>query len=567
MQDSNIQPNQNISQNPNPKSDFLSFTPIGGIGDVTKNMYLYEYGNEILIIDCGLGFADENMPGVDLTIPDISYLKSTNKKIVGMVLTHGHEDHIGALPFILPSLPNFPIYGSTLTSALASEKLEEFGIKNRVQTVSFDQNVRLGSFNISFVRVTHSIIDAANLFIRTPVGNFYHASDYKFDFTPVDGKPTEISKIAKAGEEGVLCLLSDCLGAERPGNTPSEKMIYKSFEEEFKNTKGRIFVTTYSSNISRLNQAIEVALKLGRKICFMGGSLLKSRDVGKSLNYMKYPRNFEVRPHQVKKMNPSQVLILVAGSQGQKESALTRIANGENKDIKIQKGDTVIFSADAIPGNERSVNALVDMLAKQGAKVVYSNITDEFHVSGHGSQLDIQLLVSLTRPKYLLPISGTYRQMIAYREIAESMGYQESKVILIENGQRVNFDKAGYTFGKKIQFSNIFVDEITSKAVENYILVDRTKISKEGLIIVIAEINSATGQLIGTPDILTRGFVYERKRELASKITTSLNKTLSNRNGQVTDWGYYRKTIEKITEDLLFREGRRPLVVPVVLEV
>ncbi len=552
----------------------LSFIPLGGVGDVTKNMYLYEYKDEILIVDCGFGFADETMPGVDLLIPDISYLKKTclpegkaNKKIIAMILTHGHEDHIGAIPYVLANLPKFPIFGSKLTAALANEKLKEFGIKNNVQTINFNQILNLGSFQVSFIRVTHSIIDSAHILIKTPVGNFYHGSDFKFDLTPVDGKPSELSKIAKAGEEGVVCLFSDCLGAERPGHSPSERAITQSFEEEFKKTKGKIFVTTYSSNISRLNQAIDVGIKLGRKVCFVGRSLLKSRDIGKRLAYMNYPSSLEIAPQDVKKMNPAQVLVLVAGSQGQEDSALVRVANGEDRDIRIAKDDVVIFSADPIPGNETSINSLIDTIARQGAKVVYSEITDEFHVSGHGSQNDLKLLIDLVRPKFLFPIGGTYRQMVAYRYLAKELGFGEREVILSDDGQEIKFDKNTISLGKKISLSNIFVDELTGEAIENYVVFDRVKIAKEGLIIVIVEIDSNTGHLASSPDILTKGFKYENIKNLAKRVQRALEESIGKRREKVINWVYYKKIVERVTEQILFKEGRQPLIVPVILEV
>ncbi|MCL4418893.1 ribonuclease J [Patescibacteria group bacterium] len=545
----------------------ISFISLGGIGDVTKNMYLYEYEDEILIVDCGFGFADETMPGVDLLIPDVSYLKKTNKKIVGMVLTHGHEDHIGALPYILPQLPPFPIFGSTLTGALVNEKLSEAKINTRVQTVNFDQTLRLGNFGVSFIRVTHSIIDAAHILIKTPVGNFYHGSDFKFDFTPVDGKPSELSKIAKAGIEGITCLFSDSLGSERPGHSPSERAIMQSFEEEFRKAKGKIFVTTYSSNISRLNQAIEVGIKMNRKICFVGRSLLKSRDIGRQLNYIKYPKSLDITPRDVKKFSPSQVLILVAGSQGQEDSALVRIANREVKDIRMAKDDLVIFSADPIPGNETSIYSLIDTIAKQGARVIYSGITDEFHVSGHGSQNDLKLLIDLVKPKFLLPIGGTYRQMVAYRSLAEEVGFNEDRVILTDTGQEIKFSRDRFSLGRKIPLSSVFVDEVTGEAIENHILFDRVRIAREGLVIVIVEVDSNTGRFVSIPEILTKGFKYDDTKNLAGRINVSLTQSLKKTEEKVTNWIYYKKIIERVTEGILLREGRQPLVVPVVLEV
>lgn len=544
------------------------FVPIGGIGTVTKNMYLYIYGNEILIVDCGIGFADETTPGVDFLIPDISYLKTAlneGKRIVGMVLTHGHEDHIGGLPFVLPSLPKFPIYASSLAASLSNEKLHDFGIKNSVQIANFSETLKLGSFSVSLVRMTHSIIDAGNLYIKTPIGNFYHAADFKFDFTPVDGKASELHKIAQAGMEGIIALFSDCLGSERPGHSPSEMKIYDSFENEFGKAQGKIFVTTYSSNISRLNQAIEVAVKQGRKVCFMGRSLLKARDIGRELAYVKYPANMEIKPQDVKLYKPSQVLILIAGSQAQEGSALMRVTSGDDRDIRIESGDMVIFSADPIPGNEVNINSLIDDLSEKGARVIYSDITDEFHVSGHGSQTDLQLMIALTKPQFILPIGGTYKHMSAYREIARGMGYADNKTILIDSGQSIIFKKDSYTLGKKINLKNIYVDEVTGEEVEQFIVRDRMKISKEGILVVIVEVDSASGQIASAPDVISRGFIYQRDK-LIKQIDIVLRKSLTGKPGRA-NIGHLRKLIQDKVESMLYREGREPFVVPVIIEV
>lgn len=548
----------------------LTFISLGGIGDVTKNMYAYILGNEILLVDCGIGFADADLPGVDLLIPDIAYLKqliASGKNIVGMALSHGHEDHIGALPFILPQLPEFPIFGSNLTAALSNEKLKEFGIGNKVKTVKYTENITLGAFTIQFIRMTHSIIDATNIFIKTPVGNFYHGSDYKIDYTPVDGHPSDLSSVSKAGDSGVLCLLSDCLGSERSGHSESELDITKSFEEAFRKTKGKIFVTTYSSNISRLNQAIEVGLSMGRKVCLVGRSLLKARDIGRSLGYMNLPKGAEIRPQEISRMDPSKVLLLVAGSQAQESSALTRIASNDDRDISIEKGDLVIFSSDPIPGNEQNINALIDTISMRGARVMYSEITPDFHVSGHGSQDDLKLMISLTRPKYLLPIGGTYRQMIAYRQIANSMGYPDSTIFLPAYSQEVIFSKQGVRMGKKVPNASVFLDQITREEVDSYVVVDRMRISKEGLMILLVEMDTATGQLAEKIDVLTKGFVYDKKEDFAKKLGSALSKRFSSRSEKMTALGYYKKTIEKTAEELLYQEGRSPLVVPVILEV
>lgn len=554
----------------------VSFIPIGGVGDVTKNMYLYEYGDQILIVDCGLGFADETMIGVDLLLPDISYLQSTTKKIVGMILTHGHEDHIGSLPFILPQLmadgklsSGFTIFGSPLTSALANEKLKEFGVTMRVQKVSFEEEEKiLGDFKVSFIRITHSVPDASNLFIKTPGGNFYHGSDFKFDLTPADGRKTEFQKIVKASEEGITCLMSDCLGSERKGYTLSEDALFENFKREMSDCRGKFIVTTYSSNISRLNQAIKVAEDFNRRICFVGRSLIKAKDVAKNLGYMKIKEGLEITVEQIKNYNNEDLLLFVAGSQGQENSAMTRIVNNEHKDIKLAPEDVVIFSSDSIPGNEIAVNSLIDTIAKKGTKVVYSQITDDFHVSGHGSSQDLMLMISLTKPSKLLPIGGTYRQMVAYKLLAKKLGYKDSDMMLIEDGQEVIFSGTDVKLGRKIATRNVYVDEITGEEVESFVLRDRQRLSEGGVVIVLVEIDSMTSQIINTPDIIIRGFTALDNKKLSRIIMQELRKTLESKKGRVTNWFYIRKLIGNISERAIFKEFRRsPLVLPVVIEM
>jgi ribonuclease J len=550
-------------------NDSINFIPLGGVSDVTKNMYLYEYKDEILIVDCGIGFADETMLGVDLLLPDISYLLETKKKIVGMVLTHGHEDHIGALPFLLPSLPQFPMFATPLTAALANEKLKEFEVGNRVKPVEFGGGqLSIGSFRLSFIRVTHSVPDSSNIFIRTPVGNFYHGSDFKFDLTPADNKKTEFDKIAASGKEGVLCLMSDCLRSEKAGYTPSEQSLGESFEREIGKAKGKVIITTYSSNISRLNQAIKAAEKYGRKVCFIGRSLYKVRDVASELGYMKIGKTTEVSVEQLKNYKDNNLVLIVAGSQGQENSALSRIANGESKEIKMNPSDVVIFSSDPIPGNETSVNNVVDLISKRGARVVYSEVSGEFHVSGHAASNDLMLMMSLVNPKKVLPIGGTYRQMVAYRELARKQGFLDNDILLVEDGQEIIFTRNGSTFGKKVNLKNVYVDQISGEEVEHYVLIDRQKIAKEGVVIVMAEIDSQSGKMIEQPTIIARGFSAQENSLLNKNVTAQLNNAFGSKNERITDWAYVRKTIKEVTEKNIFKAvHKRPLVLPVVVEV
>lgn len=548
----------------------VSFIPLGGIEDVTKNMYVYEYGEEILLVECGIGFADETMLGVDLLLPDISYLLNTKKRIVGMVLTHGHEDHIGALPFILPQLPKFPLFGSPFTAAMANQKLEGFDQEKVVKTVSFDNpEVKIGNFSVTFIRVTHSVPDSASLFIKTPAGNFMHTGDFKFDLTPADGKRADFKRLTAAASQGVLCLMSDCLGSERQGHTPTERNMEAQFEKEMRDCRGKFLITTYSSNVARINQAITAAARVNRKICFVGRSLIKVKDLAIKMGYLQIKPGMEVEIEQLKNIPEHELLLLVAGSQGQENSALTRIANDEHKDISLSPRDTVVFSSDPIPGNEISVTELIDVIMKKGAKAVYSTLTGHmFHVSGHGAILDLQLMISLTQPKHLLPISGNYKHMGAYTSLAQSMGYDMKDIFLVENGQEVIFNKNGVKLGKKTEIRNVYVDQISGEEVESYVMRDREKLAKEGIIIIMTEINSASGQLSDVPALVTRGFSPADEKALSQTLPRELKAALAGKHGKVVNWAYMRKIVGDVASKHIFRSlRRRPLILPVIIEL
>ena len=561
------------------QTDTVKFLALGGVEDVTRNMYVYEHKDQILIVDCGLGFPDESMLGVDLLLPDIAYLVRAclpegraTKNIVGMLLTHGHEDHIGGLPYIVPQLPSFPIYGSPLTAALANEKLTEFHAQPVVQAVPFTHgNLHIGDFTITFIHVTHSIPDAAHLFIETPAGNFYHGADYKFDLTPADQKRTEFLKIAQAAQKGVTALLSDCLGADRPGFTPSEVMLSQNFEKTMREAKGKVVITTNASNVSRLNQAIEAAEKLNRKVCFVGRSIIKVKQLAQRLGYLHIKRGTEIQIGALSRYPSHQVMLLVAGSQGQENSAMTRIAEGEHKDIRLQPNDLVIFSADPIPGNELAVSSLVDAIAKAGATVMYSDIASgSFHVSGHGSSGDHKLLISLTQPKFLLPISGTYRHMIAYRDLAETMQYKSHQIFLVENGQEVLFTAQNAKIGKKIVVKNVYVDEVSGEELESYVVRDRERLAQEGVVILLVEINASNSQLASKPEIIVRGTTLSEssRADLAKGLQQEIRQALSSQKGPITNRVHLRRVIGDVAERLLFKKFHsRPLILPVVIEV
>ncbi len=553
-------------------NDTLSIIPLGGAGDVTKNMYVYEYKDEIFIVDCGLGFADETMLGVDLLLPDVSYILdqvSKGKRIVGMAISHGHEDHMGALPYLLPQLPEgFPIYASPLTAAMANNKLTEYTLGNRITPVEFDApEQQVGSFSLSFIRVTHSVPDTAHIFIKTPVGNIYHGSDFKFDRTPYDGKETEFEKIKSLSSQGVLCLLSDCLGVEREGVNKSESELTPHFREALRTCSGKLVVTTYSSNIARINQVLDIAKEFNRKVCFVGKSLIKTKDVAQKLGYIKIPQGFEVEIEELKRYKDSEMVLIVAGTQGQGNSALSRIANSEHREISLNAEDLVIFSSDPIPGNEVAVYGVIDQLAKQEVAALYSPATRDFHVSGHGAAGELGELIDLVKPQFMLPIGGSFRHMFGYRKMAMKKGYGKEKILLWEDGHEVILSPGQARFGRTIPVKAVYVDEVGDE-VEQFVLRDRQKLSEGGIVIIMAEVDSNTGQLVAPPDVIMRGFPAPADKRLVSKINSEISKTLGFRRGRVVNWVHIRKTVGEVAEKAIFRTlRRRPLVLPVVLEV
>ncbi|RJR16296.1 ribonuclease J [Candidatus Microgenomates bacterium] len=549
--------------------------PLGGIGNVTKNMYLYEHRMDgvlqsMIIVDCGIGFPDEVMYGVDLVIPDISYLNDKKDKILGLFLTHGHDDHIGALPYVLPKLPSFPIYGTKLTAGFAEKKVKEFGINARIKVLPFSENITVGPFTITPVHVTHSIPDAANFVIETPVGTFYHGSDFKFDLTPPDNFPSELGKIAAAGEKGVMCLLSDSLGSERSGYTLTERIIEDTIEEEMRKCGGKFLFATQSSNISRIQQAINVALRHHRKVAFVGRSMDQNSEVARKLGYLQIPDGALVYDKQLLRLADNQLCIIVAGSQGQADSALARIARGEHKFVKLREHDVVVLSADPIPGNENAVHSLVDTLTEVGARVSYSEIMEDLHVSGHGSQQDLRLMLSLTKPKFILPIGGTYRHMIAYRNLAADMGHDRDSVLIPQEGDVLEFSQNSKPrIVQKIETEEVMIDGFGVGDVGEVVLRDRKTLAKEGIVVIVVPIEKSSGRITASPDIISRGFVYMKdSRHIVDRAKQIVNQELRFKKGAKFDWLFIRRNIEEKVGKYLYKEtGRSPLIVPVVVEV
>jgi len=443
----------------------LRFVPLGGIVDVTKNMYLYElYENEelkdILIVDCGVGFPVDSQES-NYLLPDINYLKDKTHKIRAILFTHGHEDHISALRFYYKELGKPPIYASKITSLLIEDKCREMGINLKVNIIKYRQEYGFGLFKAQFIRLTHSIPDTTHIFIKSPIGNFYHGSDFKFDLTPPYGEPPDFYAITKAGEEGVTCLLSDALGAENDGLTSSEAIVGKTFDEEMQNTFGKFFMTTFSSNISRIRQCCEAALKNGRQVCFVGRSMKQNAKMAINNNYLPLPKSLFIDENEVYKLKPSRVCLIIAGSQGQEGSALSKIADCENKTIRIARGDKILFSSDPIPGQEKAVYSLIEKICLLNADVVYSDIHNQLHSSGHGNKEDLKFLMRFTKPQYLIPIGGTIRHQRQYLKLATTLGIEEKQVLLLKDGETYWFEKNKAYEGDKIELENISVSNNT----------------------------------------------------------------------------------------------------------
>jgi len=549
----------------------LKIISLGGFGEVTKNMFVYETPKDILIVDCGVGFPNEEMMGIDLIVPDVSYLKEKASKIKAIVLSHGHDDHIGGLPFILPQLPkNLPVFGPKWAIALSALKLQEFGILANLNEINEKSKISLGDFSLEFIQVTHSIPDTYHLIIKTPVGIIYHAADFKLDLTPVMGKPTSQKKIRTVGKRGVLCLLSDCLRAENSGFTPPEAKLEEMFEEEMKSCRGKFLVTTMSSNISRLKQAIDVSRRLGRKVVLVGRSIKENMKLAEKLGYLKFPQGTFVDKKEIKNYLPNHLTLLVAGSQGQMGSALDRIVAQEFDLIKIKSGDKVVFSTDYIPGNETAIYRLIDNIYRLGGEVVYQDIHSNVHVSGHGSQQDLGKLMRMLNPRFMIPIGGNFRHMVAYQKLAISNNFESSQVLLPDNGEVVEFFLGGKVrISPKVEIRDVLIDALGAGDVGNVVLRDRKILASEGMVVVVVPLDQNNHILQGKPEVITRGFIYIKENmnflhQIKERIRWAIKKT----KGRGVDKRFVRQKIQEELEKFLFKTtGRRPMVLTIIIEV
>jgi len=548
----------------------LSIIPLGGLGEIGKNMTVVKYGNNIIVIDAGLAFPEDEMLGVDVVIPDITYLIDNKQLVRAIILTHGHEDHIGAMPFILKDL-NVPVYGTKLTLGLLAQKLKEAGLLNqaKLNQIKAGDTINISPFEIDFIRVSHSIPDVVALGIKTPVGTIVHTADFKFDHTPIDGEVTDFYKFAQLGNDGVLVLLSDSTNAEREGYTLSEKYVGESFNEIFNAAKGRIIVASFASNIHRLQQIFMTAYKYGRKVAVCGRSMQNTVDVAAELGYLDIPQNTLIDLDSITQFPDNKIVIISTGSQGEPMSALSRIAKGEHKKVQIIPGDTIIISANPIPGNEKMVAKTIDQLFKQGAEVIYERVSG-VHVSGHASQEELKLMINLIKPKYFIPIHGEYRMLVKHAQIAQELGIPLKNIFVAENGQVIDFWKNGACFSGRVTSGQVMVDGLGVGDVGNIVLRDRQQLSQDGILIVVLTLNGETGELLAGPDIISRGFVYVREsEELLEEARQKVEKVLYKcRESNIKEWSVIKANIKEILSKFLFEKThRKPMILPIIMEI
>ncbi len=550
-----------------PNQPTLKLIPLGGVGDVTKNMYVYEYGDDQIAIDCGMGFPKDEALGVDAIIPDISYIEKSKKRFHGIILTHAHMDHIGGLPYILPRLPNARVYGSSLAIALAEIKVREFGLKN-VMTPT-EGTLNLGPFHLEFIHATHSVPNCYHILIKTPAATVYHGADYKFDLTPLDNHPADLSAMAKAGDEGVDLMLTDSLKVDKAGFCPSERSLLKALESEMQGTSGKFVFTTIASSISRIQMIINAAVKFNRKVAFVGRSVEQNVEASIKHGFLKAPNGLFIETQKVPHMPSKDVVVIVSGAQGQAGSAMHRIANDEHRIIRLKKGDKVVISSDAIPGNEGDVYELIDTLYGRGVEVVYSGSTEKIHVSGHGYSGDMQLLARLVKPKYIAPMGGNIRHLTIYKSMAvKDMGYSEDKIITLL-GQTLLINKDGIKDGPKVEARNVYVDGLGIGDVGTVVLRDRQVMAEDGILVAIVPLRKDNSQISGDIEIISRGFVYQKEsRDLINDARKQVLGCVKDLRGQAIDWSFIRKKIEGTLEKWAYEQTqRRPLIIAILLEV
>ncbi len=553
------------------KKSKLKIIPLGGLHEIGKNITVFEYENEIIVVDCGLSFPEDDMLGIDLVIPDITYLEKNVDKIKGLVITHGHEDHIGSIPYLLKKI-NVPIYATKLTVGLIKNKLEEHKLlrTTELHEVTQGETVKLGkNFKVEFIRSSHSIPDSVMLGITTPAGTILHTGDFKVDFTPIDGKIMDFGRIAELGEQGILALMSDSTNSERKGFTMSESSVGEVFDKLFLHCTKRIVVATFASNVHRVQQIVNAAIKYNRKIAVCGRSMINMITTARELGYIECPENLFIDIDMIKNYTDEQLVIITTGSQGEPMSALTRMAAGDHRKVKITPNDLVIISATPIPGNEKFVSKVIDDLMQIGAEVVYSALED-VHVSGHACQEEQKLIIALSKPKYFIPVHGEYRQLIAHSETAQSMGIDKDNIIMLQNGRVLEINEDSAEFTSTVQSGRVLVDGLGVGDVGNIVLRDRQHLSQDGLIIIVLTMDGSTGEVIAGPDVISRGFVYVRESEnLMDDVKAVVRHEVKKcEEREIRDWSTIKTTVRENLRDYIFAKTKRnPMIIPIIMEV
>jgi ribonuclease J len=553
-------------------SEKLSIFALGGLNEIGKNMYALQYDNEIVVIDCGSKFPDESLLGIDLIIPDIAYLQENKDKIKGLVVTHGHEDHIGGIPYLLKQL-NIPIYATRLTLGLIEIKLKEHNLLADTQLIRIDSEtiIDFEFLKLSFFKTNHSIPDCLGVVFNTPEGTVVHTGDFKFDLTPVNNQHTDIHKMAKIGSEGVLLLLSESTNAERPGFTPSEQIVGEHIEDAFIKANRKIFISTFASNVNRVQQIVNAAKITNRKLALLGRSMVNVVSVAIDQGYLQIPDGMLIEAHEINQLPPERVAILCTGSQGEPMAALARLSNSSYRNVEVLPEDTVIFSASPIPGNERNVSRIIDNLFNLGATVIYgSGSSTGMHVSGHAYQEELKLMLTLMKPKYFIPIHGEYRMLHHHCLLAESVGVAADNMFVMKNGDIVDISNQTAVQTRSIQAGNVYVDGLGIGDIGNIVLRDRKQLSEDGMLVIVITLSKTEAKIISGPDAISRGFVYARDseallREVNQLTKTTVNSLLTKKNHQ---WNAIKKEIkEKLGHFLFVQTKRRPMILPIIIEV
>jgi ribonuclease J len=547
----------------------LKIIPLGGLSEIGKNMMMIEHGNDIIVIDVGFMFPEEEMLGIDLVIPDISYLLEKKDKVRGIIITHGHDDHTGALPYILPQL-NVPIYATKLTQGLISVKLKERKALDgaKLETIATGESFSLGKFRIEFFPVCHSIPDAVGLIIDTPLGTIVHSGDFKIDYTPVSGKPTDLSRLAQLGAQGVLLLLSDSTYAELPGYTPSERVVGETLDHVMANAPGRVIITTFSSLVSRIQQVIDAAAKHQRRVFIVGRSMSNTSQMALKLGYLSNTEGVLARIDELKGMPRNKIVFVTTGSQGEPTSALVRMANRAHRQVHILRGDTVVISATPIPGNESLINRTVDNLFKQGARVIYSKL-EQVHVHGHASQEELKLLLNLVKPRFFMPIHGEYRHLSLHSKLAQSVGIPEENIFVLEDGDILELSPHSGKKTGKVTSGNVYVDGLSVGDIGSVVLRNRRMLSRDGIVVVIIAVNKQTGKLVSRPDIVSRGFVDTREsKDMLEESRDLVAQALAHSGKQPTEWSLVNDKVRDILNRFYYEQTkRRPMILPFMVKV